>query len=421
MSLSAISRCLECGWSIADPAASQGRCTSCGASLRAAPSSTRPPPQGLAAIHEEEYPHLREAFAAYRAKDWAQYLVQCVIAVGLERPSPIASGSQLTVIFRHRSAMIMVSVDRAEGTLAIDAPLVDIRPETEVALLRTALSMAGELGPARPARRGNKLILTLTHRLEAISPPRLVSAIGQVAEAADHLDSMLSHEFGVRMLGPILARSPVLDAEMAGTPRKLQVLRADRPVKVRPRSSSAPAFEMVTDPAVARFLDVVREAHQCSVGMAAFAPPEGTEGPIHVSFALRAAHVAGPDLSGVRVLLRHAQQVRVGVGVPAMARVLYPRLIEDRGHAPPHPVVEWPRQPANRAKPLLAATLAVVDRVKTTAHRRTLLLGGLCELILFCELAQPLLERLRALHDSSQAADSAAVDSLYQTLEGASR
>jgi hypothetical protein len=279
--------------------------------------------------------------------------------------------------------------------------------------------MAPALGGARIGRRGDYLALTMVQRCEAMSPPRLVRAVMDIAVAADALDNTLAFEFGVRLLGPQFRRGHVYNLAAAGTPRTLRtVTAAARPATLQPsagrerRDSSG----VVTATAIARFLDVVREATKLSIGLD-LSGALGVDAAVQVSMALRAAHAGGLELDGSRLLLKRAMMIRSGEVPSQTIRQFYTQLIHDRGLAPAHPVVPWPIIPAESAKVTLRRTVVNASRTALTPVRRTLMLGGLCELILFCELPPALIDQLRSLHDRSQGTDAPAVDQLLATLE----
>ncbi len=422
----ATARCHECGWSLTGTGAA---CVACGAPVHRGPAigASRVDAASLLATHEEDFPELADAFRAFRKQDWARFVPLCLAAVGITRPFAQQRGAVSTWVFSERSAVVILTHDRDDGTLAIDAPVVEVRPDTEVALLRAALSTTSKMGAARPARRGDVLMLTMTHRIEAMPPPRLVHAIRELALACDQLDNLFAFEFGGRLMGPQLRRAGEYDLTPLGQPRKLLVLGGgDRPAPLRP----APRGGAVSLPppivgatatatggtAMSRFLDVVREAQDLMDAATSF----GTiEGPLHV--ALRAALAGGVELDGARMLLRHAQRLRSGHATPPETRVLYRQLLAERGHTSAQWPLAWPRQPAAASKPTLAAAIAHADTTRNLTYRRTLLLGALAELILFCDLTEPLLERLRAIHDGSLATDAATIEALHATLARASR
>ncbi|NVB82578.1 MAG: hypothetical protein HOV81_29630 [Kofleriaceae bacterium] len=382
-------------------------------------------PAVLLALHEEDYPQLRDAFAAFRARDWRKFVGHCIYAANIDRPHAESRGDVHYWGVACGSALMVISLDLGDNTIAIDAPIVDIRPETEVALLRAALSMP--TGPARAARRGDRLVLTKVHRIESMPPPRLVYAISDMARAADQLDNLFALEFGVRMIGPGMRKGHLFDLSGAGTPRRLLNLEAaTKPVALRPvertKQPSAGYATTVTADSVARFLDVVREAGQLvvSLGFTKDAPTDD-EAILHVALALRAAHAGGLEADASRLLLNTALQLRTRAATPSAMRPLYPRLLQDRGHCQPQRPAGWARIVPEQVKSVLAGWVTAAARFQLTAHRRVVLLGGLCELIMFAELPANTVERLRALHASSLGTDGASVDTLHRTLESISR
>ena len=378
-------------------------------------------PSVFLAIHEEDYPQLREAFAAFRARDWRKLIGLCIYAAGVDRPHAETRGDVHSWGFACGSALLVIALDMREGTIAIDAPLVDVRPETEVALLRAALT--GPTGPARAARRGDRLILTKVHRMEAMPPPRLVAAIRDIAQTADALDNLFAFEFGVRLIGPSMRRGLLFDLTAAGTPRRLTNLdAATRPVSLQPasrtRRASASAQASIGTANVARFLDVVREGAEILLSLG-FSQASSTheERVLHLSLALRAAHAGGLELDGSRLLLQAALDLERGRTEVGAVRPLYNRLLRDRGLCGDVAAVAWPAISPEAVKPTLAKRVAAASTLSLTAHRRSALLGGVCELILFGTLPPHTVEKLRALHDASLGTDTAAVDTLRATLE----
>lgn len=382
-------------------------------------------PGVLLALHEEDYPQLRDAFAAFRARDWRKFVGHCIYAANIDRPHAESRGDVHYWGVACGSALMVLSLDLRDNTIAIDAPIVDIRPETEVALLRAALSMA--TGPARAARRGDRLVLTKVHRIEAMPPPRLVFAIQDMAKTADALDNVFALEFGVRMIGPGMRKGHLFDLSGAGTPRRLVNLEAaTKPVALKPvertKQPSAGYETTVTADSIARFLDVVREAAQLvlSLGFTKDGPTDD-ESILHVALALRAAYAGGLEADASRLLLSMALQIRArGVAVSAI-RPLYQRLLQDRGHCQPQRPPGWARIVPEQVKSVLAGWVSAAGRFQLTAHRRSVLLGGLCELIMFAELPPNTVDRLRALHATSLGTDGASVDTLHRTLESISR
>jgi hypothetical protein len=258
-----------------------------------------------------------------------------------------------------------------------------------------------------------------------MSPPRLIAAIAEVAEAADALDKALALEFGGRLIAPQLRRGKVLDASALGAPRRLRNLRAiEQPVALAPGNSVPHAGDdsAISATGMMRFLNVMREAQQVVLGLSMMsgAPVPG-EPALHVALALRATYAAGPALDAARQLLHEALALRSDHTLVSRMRSRYARVIANRGHCTAQPPVAWPRIAAHQVKRQLAEWLAVAAKFKLTAPRRTVLLGGLCELALFSDVAPSVIARLQGLIDSSQADDTESVDALQRTLEGISR
>lgn len=407
----ATSRCAECGWTINGP-----RCPTCGAAATATATvaGVQMEAAALLAVHEEDYPGLREVFAAFRLRDWLRYLTLSLQAAGVERPFTQSDGATHTWAFNQNSAVVLVVFDKTDHSVAIEAPVIEIRPESEPALLRTALSVAALVGPARVARRGAKLILTMTHRIDALPPPRLIAAIGEIAVAADHLDNILAFEFGGRLLGPQLRKGYVFDLAAAGTPRRLRPLDgAARPMPLRPSTSAPRRDGVVTAADVAGFLEVVREAAQLSKF---FSDGYEREGAIHVAMAFRAALAGGLQLDAARQLLRYSAQVRDRTILPRTMRTIYQQILEQRGQAGPQPPPPWPVIPSHQAKTIIASRLDVAAAAENIAMRRALLLGAIAELILFCDLDPRLTERLRSIYAGSLGVDTASVEALHSTV-----
>jgi hypothetical protein len=113
--------------------------------------------------------------------------------------------------------------------------------------------------------------------------------------------------------------------------------------------------------------------------------------------------------------------IRAGTAPASSMRPIYLQLLADRGLAPPQAAASWPRIPAESAKASLRRDVMLASRSKIATVRRTVLLGALCELVLFCDLPAAKLDQLRELHDRSQATDSATIEGLFNTLESISR
>jgi hypothetical protein len=221
--------CPECGW----PSQSMP-CEACGCRNKATVPGSDLDPSLLLGLQEEDYPDLLDAFAAFRACEWLRYIGICISAAGGSGAAePV--GNSFRWVFDKDSAVVMVTWDRDSKELSIDAPIVDIRLETEVPLLRVALSVGTSLGASRICRRGSILLVTFSRLIASLSPPRLVSAIAEVAGVADGLDNILAAEFGVRMVGPTMRRGHVYDLTPIGAPRCLKPLTAAlHPIEIRP-------------------------------------------------------------------------------------------------------------------------------------------------------------------------------------------
>ncbi len=376
---------------------------------------------------------MRDAFVAYRAKDWPRCVVAALASLGVDRPHAVNEAGGQSWVFRRGSAVIVVTLARGESTIAIDAPVVDIRPDTEVPLLRAALSAGARLGIARPARRGDKLVLTVTQSLSSMPPPRFCLAIEEVARAADELDNMFAAEFGVRLLGPQMRKGHLFDLSVAGTPRRLRTVTATtRPVTLaRPAPVPAPTGgaggagsaggAFVSAQSVAAFLDVVREHQTVAVGFG-FAPVgDAVEAAFHYAGACRAMLAAGPSFEGAQVLLRAAVAARTRPPTASSVRALYDRLLADRGATAAPVPFQLPRIPAAQVKSMMHAHVSIAAGVAVTAVRRTLLLGALAEVLLAADLPPAQLDRIRAVHDAHLGTDGRTVDTLFQMLHGLAR
>jgi hypothetical protein len=355
--------------------------------------------------------------------------VAALASLGVDRPHAVVDGNSQSWLFRHGSAVIVVTLVRGEATIAIDAPVVDIRPETEVPLLRAALSAGALLGIARPARRGDKLVLTVTQSFSSMPPPRFCLAIEEIARAADALDNTFAAEFGVRLLGPQMRKGHLFDPTVAGTPKRLlTVTAATRPVAIaRPPAPSGPkaaagsSGAVISAQNVSAFLEVVREQQTVARGFV-FAPVTDTvEAAFHYAGACRAMLESGASFEGAQVLLRAAVAARARATTAVSVRALYDRLLADRGTTTAAAPFQLPRIPANQIKGAILAHVALAADVSVTAVRRALLLGALAEVLIAADLAPVQTEKLRAVYTAHLGFDAKTVDSLSQLLHGLAR
>jgi len=411
-----MTRCQDCG----SPLASL-RCDACGAAQNDAGLGVgggNVDAASLLALREEDFPSLKDAFAAHRAKDWPRYVSSTLLALMIDRTQPLTQGNLVSWGFKRGSAVVVVSLDRADLTIAVEAPVVDIRKDTEVPLLRAVLSAGGVLGLARPVKRGHRLLLSMLHHVGAMPPPRLALAIEEVASAADALDNILAAEFGVRMLGPQMTRPNGYDLSVIGTPRRLANIVGGG---AQGAPSGGPAKAPSSSGGITRLLELCRDVQQICMGFG-FAPvSDAVEGALHVGAAHVVALEAGLDVDGARLLLRHAQAVRAQKAPPSTTRQLYLRIMQERGLTAAVDAVALAPIPSSRVKGALGDAVLLAGQAQTAAVRRLILLGALAELILAGELHASITERLRGIYDGHQGVDSKTVQALLSTLQGMTR
>jgi hypothetical protein len=340
------------------------------------------------AFRDEDYPALREAFGAWRAGDQPRAIAMCLAAVGVERVTNASQGTVATWTFRQDSAVITVSYDRAAKLINIEAPVVEIRPESEVALLRAALSIGRSLGDARFCRRQHTLMITAGGPVDAFPPPRVVEVIRAVAIYADRWDNVFAVEFGGRMVGPLMTTPRGFDMSHLGKPVTLAIDVQAAASSMLP-VAHAPSDELV--------IELLRGAEQL-MKVLGFSPiPDGVEVFVHIGFAARAT-LLSPQSAATRALQAAAAPMQTGAALPAGMRPVYSRVLADRGQGAP--AVAPALAAVGDVRMRLARWLLLVDSIKTTAVQLALLLGGLAEIAALGAVDDTTRTRLRGLYES---------------------
>jgi hypothetical protein len=226
--------CGVCGWPLASAS-----CEACGAAAGESPAGEDCVDLSiLGGARPEDYPELKNAFLAWKQKDWNRMIGQCLVSLGVDGPqvSPLPEGQGWA--FVQDSAVIYLSTDKARGEVAVESPMVRVPARLRVPLFRTLLELNDHaLGAARFCLRGDLVVLRFADRLENVAPPKLVAAIRELALRADGWDDLLSLTFSARMVGPEAQRR-FLAWTFLGTPRRLANIRgSDLPPMALPAAA----------------------------------------------------------------------------------------------------------------------------------------------------------------------------------------
>lgn len=230
--------CGVCGWPLASSS-----CEACGAAAGETTAGEDCVDLSiLGGARPEDFPELKNAFLAWKQKDWNRMIGQCLVSLGVEGPqvSPLPEGQGWA--FVQDSAVIYLSTDKARGEVAVESPMVRVPARLRVPLFRTLLELNDHgLGAARFCLRGDLVVLRFADRLENVAPPKLVAAIRELALRADGWDDLLSRAFSARMVGPEAQRK-FLAWTFLGTPRRLANIRgSDLPPMALPAPESGAA------------------------------------------------------------------------------------------------------------------------------------------------------------------------------------
>ncbi len=101
----------------------------------------------------EEYPDLKNAFLAWKQKDWPRLVGQCLVALGVDAPQITNLPEGPGWSFLQDSAVIYISLDKARGELAIESPMVRLP-----ALKRIEGRLASSINRSNPGV-GGRLVL----------------------------------------------------------------------------------------------------------------------------------------------------------------------------------------------------------------------------------------------------------------------
>jgi hypothetical protein len=214
--------CGVCGWPLQGAAACEACEAPAGSDVGAGQDESHL--WILGGPRPEDYPDLKNAFLAWKQKDWTRMVGQCLVALGLDAPqiTNLPDGPGWT--FVHDSAAVYMSLDKARGELAVESPMVRLPARQRVPLMRTLLELnQSSLGAARFCLRGELVVLRFADQVENLAPPKLVAAIRSVAVHADQLDNLLSLTFAAPRVGPEAQRQR-LSWQVLGSARRLKHL-----------------------------------------------------------------------------------------------------------------------------------------------------------------------------------------------------
>jgi hypothetical protein len=470
-------RCSVCGW----PAAGAS-CEACGASGEQAGGEddlSGLTAHALAGPQPEDYPNLRGAFVAWRQKDHARMVGQCLVALGVEAPQVTNLPSGPGWSFALASAVVYLSIDSATSDLAVESPLVRLAARLRVPMMRALLELnESELDAARFCLRGDLVVLRFADRMQNLSPPKLVAAIREVALSAVGSDDLLSIAFSAKMIGPEAKRHH-MGWQYVGTPRKLGVVKsADVPREAHARLSPPTASATPAAPAPAtstrppapstwpRAPSTWPPAPSPSVPATSTRPPSGrgaaveeslrhaaalcellrrandlttplyfAKKPVAALLLQRAAVMRAferysescPD--AVALLVAQAPGIVEGFwGIPAgrgaddaaaaFVNALFTRVIRERAQVGAQPEARVPPlgDPAD-TKAHFRALLAELDRSPpNTPYRVFVLTGALAELLLRSRVTPALADRLRAEIRDADTRDEAEAEAVLSDL-----
>lgn len=219
--------CGACGFPLTGNA-----CRACG-KPRGTAFQGQPPRKSARALAPSpaEYPDLQQAFQAWGQRDFPRMITHCLETIGIRVP-PHTLGNGLGWQFFHQSAAVFISLDRTSGELAIESPLILASREQRTALFRSLLELnAQALGAARFCMRGDAVVLRFVDRLENIAPPKLMSAVKEVALAADHFDDLLGYRFDAQLIGPEVRKHKV-PWSLLGEPTAVRLVEEAVPARM---------------------------------------------------------------------------------------------------------------------------------------------------------------------------------------------
>jgi len=198
--LTEASFCSVCGW----PLGGAGVCEACDtpAGTGASAGEDEANPWSFGSPRPEDYPDLKNAFLAWKQKDWPRMVGQCLVALGMDTPQITNLPEGPGWSFSQDTAAIYVSLDKARGELAVESPMVRLPARQRVPLLRAVLELNEMLGAARFCLRGDLVLLRFADQVENLAPPKLVAAIRELAIRADQFDDLLSVAFAAPLVGP---------------------------------------------------------------------------------------------------------------------------------------------------------------------------------------------------------------------------
>jgi hypothetical protein len=445
--------CGVCGW----PSKGASVCEACEAPVATTPGAARDETNVwiLGGPRAEDYPDLKNAFLAWKQKDWPRMVGQCLVALGVESPQITNLPDGPGWSFSRDSAAIYVALDKARGELAIEAPMVRLPVRQRVPLLRTLLELnESALGAARFCLRGDLVLLRFAEQMENLAPPKLVAAIRELALRADQLDDLLSVGFSAPMVGPE-AQKQRLPWSLLGSPRKLKHLQgADAPPLPPPAAAVAPTIGAgsVSDGIEARLRNADALCDLLSAA-AEIAKPLQFMQDVHPAIPLllqRALlfrvfdqfRATCPD--AVAMLMRAGEPVyaqfwelptgllavvggttgTAATPLPIGLDLVVGHVIATRAQVPSQaPCAPAAFASAAEAKTMLRKYLAEVDKgPKDAKHRHFVLLGALAELLTRTRLPEATAARLRQVmsEGAQRGPNPEATSFLLQELKGLS-
>lgn len=246
MSVSA--HCTACGYPLRGP-----RCEACGRE-GSAPLVEHAPKGGARVLAPSpgDFPELKAAFEAWGRRDFTRMVSECLAVAGVRMTKPEQlDGPSFGWIFLTRTTVVFVV--HAQGQLMLESPLVLVPSAQRTPMFRSLLELnQGALGAARFCLRLDRIVLKWVDRVENVSPPKLMSALREVAGASDHFAQLLGHRFSAPLLAPEIKKPNVNPWAILGKAAPLE-LREPTSVPLRAEGAKQDVADMVTEMSEASF------------------------------------------------------------------------------------------------------------------------------------------------------------------------
>jgi len=311
--------CAACGFPLKGP-----RCVACGREV-AKPVPQHAPKAAARTLAPQpaDFPELKAAFDAWGQRDFPRMISECLAVAGLRVTTPQILPRGSGWLFNTKATVVFLLLD-SKKELSLESPLVLVPSEQVTPLFRSLLELNEHaLGAARFCLRTDRVVLKFADQVDNVSPPKLMSALREVAGASDHFAQLLSHRFKAPLVAPEMRKPGVDPWQWLGTPASLSVGSAPAPAQAI--GGKQDIADMVGDLSAGTFrYPDVTSAEEDELELARD-PYAGRENP------------AGPMLHKLQQAL--AAAVRVGVADGGVFGLLLYRAVAlwARALAPPGP------------------------------------------------------------------------------------